>query len=136
MMSADKPDLMMPKTDTGRDNLGIQYEGPVLSGLLGVRQQLQRQAVSSPQTSSQIREIAPGGAAYIPPEQFINPGKDPRLEPDPVLAYRRQELGNRPDLCDPVIRHHLNLPPLHDRYEELRRNAEHWARERSKHLIR
>jgi hypothetical protein len=113
-----KPELKMPKTDpfTGRDSAGIRFEGPVLSGLVGVKHQLQQHAANSPQTSAQIREIAPGGLTYIPPEKYINSGEDPRLVSDPLYSAQARQLGH-PSLADPVIRHHLNLPPLPDPYE-------------------
>jgi hypothetical protein len=124
-MSLNKPEVKFPKPDplTNRDSLGIRYEGPVLTGMLGLNQKLEDRAAASPQTSAQIREIAPGGATYIPPEQFLNPGSDPRLTPDPAYAYQRSQLPH-PSLADPVIRHHLNLPPLPDPYEQRRQAAE------------
>ncbi len=42
----NRPDLKMPRTETGTDSPGVSYEGPGLSGLLGVKQQLQRQSAS------------------------------------------------------------------------------------------
>ena len=113
-----KPELKMPKTDpfTGRDSAGIRFEGPVLSGLVGVKHQLQQHATGSPQTSAKIREIAPGGVACIPPENFVSSGEDPRLQRDPLYSAQARQLGH-PSLADPVIRHHLNLPPLPDPYK-------------------
>ena len=131
----NKPDLKMPKSETGTDNLGTRYEGPVLSGLLGVKEQIERQAVSSAQTSAQIRDIAPGGVNYLPPAEYMPPREDTRLEPDRLLAAQREQLGNRPELYDPVLRHHLRLPPLPDPYEVQRRRAEAWQKKRDKHVI-
>jgi hypothetical protein len=113
-----KPELKMPKTDpfTCRDSAGIRFEGPVLSGLVGVKQQLQQHAANSPQTSAQIREIAPGRVPYVPPENYVSSREDPRLQRDPLYAAQARQLGH-PSLADPVIRHHLNLPPLPDPYE-------------------
>jgi len=121
----EKPELTMPRNDAGTDELGISYRGPVLSGLLGLKQQLELQAASSPRTSAQIREIAPGGAAYLDPTTYSLPSNDTRLVRDPVYAAQREQLPH-PSLADPVIRHHLNLPPLPDAYEERRRRAEHF----------
>lgn len=128
----NKPELKMPKSETGTDNLGTHYEGPVLSGLAGVNQQLERQAVNSSQTSAQIRDIAPGGISYLPPPASIHPSQGPRLEPDPLLAAQRHRLGGRPELCDPVLRHHIGLPPLPDPYDEQRRRAEAGRKERER----
>jgi hypothetical protein len=115
----------MPKQDpvTSRDSLGIRYEGPVLTGMLGLNQQLERQATSSPQTSAQIREIAPGGLTYETPSYGVHPYQGNPTEPDPVYAQQRSELPH-PSLADPVIRCHLNLPPLPDPYEQRRQAAE------------
>ena len=55
-MSVNKPELKMPKTG----DLGIRFEGPVLTGLIGVNHQLELRAASSPQTRAQIRDLAPG----------------------------------------------------------------------------
>ncbi len=57
-----------------------------------------------------------------------------RTTPDPVYAHQARQLG-RPDLADPVIRHHLNLPPLPDPYEKARQRAEYWQKERHKHVL-
>ncbi len=80
-----KTELKMPRTDpvTGVDNAGIRFEGPVLSGLVGVKHQLQQNAAGSPQTSAQIREIAPGGVTYIPPRKLrhLRPGPAPPTRP-------------------------------------------------------
>jgi hypothetical protein len=113
-----KPELKMPRTDpvTGVDSCGIRFEEPVLSGLIGVKHQLQQHAAGSPQTSAQIREIAPGGVTYIPPENYVTSGQDPRLRRDPLYSAQARQLDH-PSLADPVIRHHLNLPPLPDPYE-------------------
>ena len=106
----------MPKTG----GLGIRFEGPVLTGLLGVNHQLERQAASTPQTSAQIRAIAPGGVSCINPNTRIPAYQPLPMEPDPVYAWQRSQLPHA-SLADPVIRHHLNLPPLPDPYEKLRR---------------
>jgi hypothetical protein len=121
------PDLRMPRTETGTDSLGITYEVPVLSGLLDVKQQLQRQSVSSAQTSTQIREIAPGGASYLEPADYVQPSHDARLTADPLYESQRARFAH-PSLADPVLRHHLNLSPLPGAYEERRRCAEHHSR--------
>jgi hypothetical protein len=124
---------MMPKHETGTDELGIRYEGPVLSGLLGLRQQLERQAASSPQAGARIREIAPGGIAYAGPPSPVHCSHGNPVQPDPLYACQREQLGH-PSLADPVIRHHLNLPPLPDPYEERRLAEEYWAEKRLKHI--
>ena len=113
-----KPELKMPKTDpfTGRDSAGIRFEGPVLSGLVGLKHQFQQHAAGSPQTSAKIREIAPGGVAYKPPENCVGSREDPRLEHDPLYSAQARQLVH-PCLADPVLRHHLNLPPLPDPYQ-------------------
>ena len=129
------PDLKMSKTETGTDDLGIRYEGPVLSGLMGVRQNLQQNAVNSPQTDRQIREIAPGGVNYLEPSPSIRLRQDPRLEPDPLLAAQRDRLAPH-EPYDPVLRHHAGLPPLPDPYEKQRLRAENWEKERNLHVIR
>lgn len=86
--------LNMPKPDpvTGRDSLGIPYEGPILTGILGVAPQLERQAVSSAQTSAQIREIASGGLTYETPSYRIHTFQGNPIEPDPLYAQQRSEL--------------------------------------------
>ena len=106
-MSLDKPEAKMPKPDplTNRDELGIRYEGPVLSGQVGLNEHFERQAASLPIPSP------------IPPYQ----GRP--TEPDPLYAYQRSQLPH-PSLADPVIRCHLNLPPLPDPYEQQRKAAE------------
>jgi hypothetical protein len=106
----------MPKTEACRDKLGIRFEGPVLSGMLGVKQQLERQAASSPQTCAQIREIAPGGVNYVKPAELVSSCRGTPIDPDPVYAYQRSRLGH-PSHADPVLRHHMNLPPLPDPYK-------------------
>lgn len=126
-------DLKMPKTET--DDLGIHYEGPVLSGLLGVRQNLKRNAVNTPQTSSQVREIAPGGVNYLDPPASIPYREDTRLQPDPLFAAQRANVDPR-ETCDPVLRSHLALPPLPDPYEQRRLIAQRWEKERHNHVIR
>jgi hypothetical protein len=131
--SKNVPDPKMPKTETGTDDLGIRYEGPVLSGLLGVRQNLQQNAVNSPQTSSQIREIAPGGVTYLEPLSVLA-REDPRLQPDPLGAAQRADVGSR-EAYDPVLRFHLGLPPLPDAHEQRRRSAEEWEKKRLNHVI-
>jgi hypothetical protein len=132
----NEPELTMPQTQTGADDLGIRYEGPVLSGIVGVKHQLELHAASSPQSSAKIREIAPGGAAYVNPadQGFCYHGIP--IEPDPLKDWQRQELGNRPELYDPVLRAHSGLPPLPDPYEERRRIAECCRRERENHVTR
>jgi hypothetical protein len=133
-LSKNVPDLKMPKTETGTDDLGIRYEGPVLSGLLGVRQNLKQNAVNSPHTSSQIREIAPGGVNYLELPPSIHLREDTRLQPDPLLAAQRDDVGPR-EAYDPVLRSHLNLPPLPDPHQQRRRSAERWEKERHNHVI-
>jgi hypothetical protein len=118
-----KPELTMPRTETGTDNLGIRYEGPVLSGYLGVQQELERLAVNSAQTRAQVREIAPGGVTYVERTDFEFCYHGLPIEPDPLRAWQRRELGNRPELYDPVLRHHTGLPPLPDPYDELRKRG-------------
>ena len=130
----NKAGLKMPRNPGGLDKLGIRYHGPVLTGLMGVNERLERDAVASQQTHAEIRRIAPGGAKYLPPVESIPPRQDPRLEPDPVLAAQRAEL-RRPEFYDPVLRHHAGLPPLPDRYEELRRREEDWRRRRKERII-
>jgi len=132
-VSLNKPELKIPKTETGADELGIRYEGSVLNGLLGLKEKLERQAVFSNETSAQIREIAPGGVKYIDPFAQTPSGHGYQLEPDLVYANQRSQLRH-PSLADPVIRHHLNLPPLPDPYDEIERRREYWERERAKHL--
>lgn len=113
----NKPELKMPKSDTEPDSLGIRYEGPVLSGRVGVQHQLQNHAANSPQTSAQIRALAPGGLTCLPPSAYVHATHDPRLQPDPLRAAQRESLGNRPELYDPVLRFHTGRPPLPDPYE-------------------
>jgi hypothetical protein len=134
----NKPELKMPRPGpvTGADNLGIRYEGSVLTGLLGVKQQLERQAANSPQTGAQIREIAPGGVTYVNPHSPIHYYHGVPIDSDPVYAAQRACLGGSPGSTDPVLRHHLNLPPLPDPYEERHRAAEAWQKERHKHVSR
>jgi len=134
-IKVNKPELKMPRCESGTDELGIRYQGPVLSGMRGVKQQLELQAVSSPSASSQIRQIAPGGLNYLPPSPPTSPASDTRLDPDPMYAAQRRLLNNRADLCDPVLRHHLRLPPLPDPYEQRRLAAEAWQKERHKHVL-
>ena len=105
------PDLKMP--ETGTNPLGIRYQGPVLSGSLGVRQSLERSAVNSPPSPTGIGS---------------------RLPPDPLLAAQRADVGRR-ESTDPVLRAHLGLPPLPDPYEQRRRSAERWEKERLDHVI-
>ncbi len=130
-----KTGLKMPQNPTGIDRLGIRYHGPILTGLIGVNERLERDAVASTQTSAEIRRIAPGGANYLPPPESIPPHHDPRLEPDPVLAAQRAEL-RRPELYDPVLRHHLGLPTLPDPHEQLQRRADDWQARRKDRILR
>jgi hypothetical protein len=127
--------LNPPPSGPSVDDLGIRYEGPVLSGLVGARQQLRNQASASSQTSTQIRELSPGGASYLPNPALLHPSHDSRLQPDPLRDAQRSRLGGRHDLCDPVLRAHTGLPPLPDPYEEQRRRQETWPKVRDRHIL-
>jgi hypothetical protein len=82
------------RTETGTtDDLGIRYEGPVLNGLAGVKQALQLAGQNSPQTAAQLRELNPAGLKFAEPPHFL-----------PSVAAAGVDY-------DPVLRHHLNLPP-------------------------
>jgi hypothetical protein len=56
--------------------------------------------------------------SVIPALLGLNP-PPPATPTDRVFSYH-----GRPIEPDPVLRHHLNLPPLPDPYEERRRRAE------------
>jgi hypothetical protein len=64
--SADPPDLHMPKNPKAVDDLGIRYEGPVLTGLLGVRQALRSRTRRTPGSTSQPCPISGGKCRWDP----------------------------------------------------------------------
>ena len=94
-----KPDLMMPKTESRTDNLGIHYEGPVLSGLRGVNQQLERHATPLPQTGAQIREIfslGMGDGRIVPHDYFYYRLYDDSLYPqDEKKRFLSESVSHR-----------------------------------------
>ncbi len=85
------PDTRMPQNPEGVDELGIRYEGPVLTGLLGVREAFQDQATKllGPRESN-LPELGPG--FKVGP---MSPGP-------PVTANYAN-----PEDYDPVLRFHL-----------------------------
>ena len=115
------PDLKTPRpeAETGAHPLGIRSEGALLSGLLGTRRNLPPCATHSPPTRTHYPESAASA----------HPGIGASLQPDPLLTAQHAHVGRR-ETCHPALRTHLSLPPLPDPYEQRRRSAERWQKER------
>ena len=89
------PDTRMPKNPGAVDELGIRYEGPVLSGQLGVREAFKDQAARlGARRESNLPKLGPGFR--------VRP-----MSPGPPVT----DVYDSPDQYDPVLRFHLGMPP-------------------------
>jgi hypothetical protein len=132
------PDTRMPENPGGIDELGIRYEGPVLTGHLGVRQAFRDQAgkLCDPRESN-LPYLGPGvqaGPVSFQPQPAN--AADALVSVDPVVAAYRSRFGpppsthySSPEQYDAVLRSHLNMGPAPDPYEHQRRRE---ARRQSK----
>jgi hypothetical protein len=120
----------MPENPGGIDELGIRYEGPVLTGHLGVRQSFREQAgkLCDPRDSN-LPDLGPdvqAGPVSFQPQPAK--GADALVSVDPLMAVHRAKFGPppsttyaRPEQYDAVLRSHLHMGPAPDPYEYLRR---------------
>jgi hypothetical protein len=133
----------MKENPGATDALGIRYEGPVLSGKLGVRQALRKQAseMCGPRESSlpPMRsgvKFAPAPVLEPPPN-----AADRLVTVDRVMAAQRAEFGRppsttyvHPEQYDAVLRAHLHMGPAPDPYEAERRREARWQAIRDQHV--
>ena len=141
----DLPDTRMPENPGDTDALGIHYEGPVLSGKMGVRQAFRKQATEMCGHRESILPPLGSGVKFAPASllpQFPN-AADRLVSVDPVMAGYRGELGRppsttyvQPEQYDPVLRAHLHMEPAPDPYEADRRRQAEWQSIRHKHVIK
>jgi hypothetical protein len=137
------PDLRMPDNPGGVDALGIRYEGPVLSGKLGVRQAFRKQATQmcGPRESS----LPPleSGVKFAPAPILPQPpnAADRLVSVDRVMAGHRGEIGRppsttyvHPEQYDAVLRSHLHMEPAPDPYEADRLREARWQAIRHQHI--
>ena len=122
------PDTRMPKTPSGVDELGIRYEGPVLTGHLRVRQSFREQAgkLCDPRQSN-LPDLGPGvqaGPVSFQPQPAN--AADALVTVDPLVAVHRAKFGpppsttyTHPEQYDAVLRAHLHMEPPPDPYEYL-----------------
>lgn len=139
------PDTRMPENPGETDDLGIRYEGPVLSGKLGVRQAFRKQARElSGRRESVLPNLGPDVKVAPPPllPQFPN-AADRLVSVDPVMAGHREQFGPppsstyaHPEQYDPVLRFHLRMEPAPDPYEERRRRQAHWESIRDQKVVK
>ena len=124
------PDIRIPKNPSGIDELGIRYEGSVLTGLLGVRQAFREQACKLLlRRESHLPDLGPDVRTEPVPIKPQPPnGADALVSVDPWVAAQRSEFGpppsttyTRPEQYDAVLRAHLHMGPAPDHYEKLRR---------------
>lgn len=139
------PDIRMPENPGGTDNLGIRYEGPVLSGKMGVREAFQKQARElSGRRESVLPPLGPDVKVAPAPLLPEPPNAADRLvSVDPVMAGHREQFGPppsttyvHPDQYDPVLRFHLNMGPAPDPYEERRRREAYWQSIRDQKVVK
>jgi hypothetical protein len=127
------------------DALGIRYEGPVLTGKLGVRQAFRKQATEmcGPRESS----LPPmgSGVKFAPVPVLDQPpnAADRLVSVDPVMAAQRAEFGRppsttytHPEQYDPVLRAHLHMEPAPDPYEAQRQHEARWQAIRDQHIVK
>jgi hypothetical protein len=139
------PDIRMKENPGVTGALGIRYEGPVLSGKMGVRQAFRKQAseLCGPRESS----LPPlgSGVKFAPASLLPQPpnAADRLLSVDPVMAGQRAEFGRppsttyvHPEQYDAVLRSHLHMKPAPDPYEAQRRREAHWQSIRDQHVVK
>ncbi len=124
------PDTRMPQNPGGVDELGIHYEGPVLTGLLGVREAFKDQAAGlGNRRESNLPELGPGFKVEpVRPASPFAEANNHLLSVDPVMEAHRSQFGpppsatyTHPEQYDPVLRFHLGMKPAHDPYEAQRK---------------
>lgn len=139
------PDTRMPENPGVADALGIRYEGPVLSGKMGVRQGVRKQAskMCGPRESS----LPPlgSGVKFAPASLLPQPrnAADRMVSVDSVMAGQRAEFGRPPSTTyvhpkqyDAVLRSHLRMEPAPDPYEADRRREARWQAIRHQHVVK
>jgi hypothetical protein len=135
----------MPENPGAAGELGIRYEGPVLSGKLGVRQAFRNQAyqLCGPRPSN-LPDLGPEvKAGPVLPLPAPTNAADRLLSVDPVMAAHRAQSGpppsttyTHPEQYDAVLRSHLHRGPAPDPYEAQRRRQAHWQSIRDQKLIK
>ena len=138
------PDTHMPENPEGVDALGIRYEGPVLTGKMGVRQAFRKQATVLCGPHESILPPLASGVKFAPASLIPQPpnAADRLVSVDPVRAGQRAEFGpppsttyGHPEQYDPVLRSHLHMEPAPDPYEAQRLREARWLAIRDKHLV-
>lgn len=129
------PDPRMPENPGGVDDLGIRYEGPVLRGLLGVREAFREQTykLCGPRESN-LPDLGPGVRTEPVPLKPQPPNRaDALVSVDPVVDVYRSQFGpppstnySSPEQYDAVLRSHLHMGPAPDPYEDQRRRRAGW----------
>ena len=139
------PDTRMKENPGGADALGIRYEGPVLSGRMGVRQALRKQATELCGPRESILPPLASGVKFAPASPLPQPpnSADRLVSVDPVMAGQRSEFGRppsttyvHPEQYDAVLRSHLRMEPAPDPYEADRRREARWQAIRHQHVVK
>jgi len=137
------PDMRMPKNPDGVDELGIRYEGPVLTGRVGVREAFRDEATKlSGHRESNLPDLGPGVQTGPVPSPGPPANRaDALVSVDPVMQAQREKFGpppsstyTHPEQYDPVLRSHLRMEPAADPYEQRRREKAYWESIRHRHV--
>ena len=129
------PDTRMKENPGATDALGIRYEGPVLSGKMGVRQAFRKQAAELCGPRESILPPLASGVKFAPASLLPQPpnAADRLVSVDPLRAGLRADVGPppsttyvHPEQYDAVLRSHLRMEPAPDPYEVQRRRDAYW----------